>query len=824
MTKMFASRFAQLCFLSASPLALVVAAAPAAAQAQTRAFDIPAQPLSSAVLEFSRQADVMVVLPPELAAGKRSAAVKGSLSVNAAIAQLLRRTGLRAMPNAAGGYRVAPFAEGRGAARAESSTASSGEESEIIVTAQKREQRLIETPQAISVLSDKTLNKLGAVQFRDFANTVPGLSYTTQGPGWTQLALRGVTTGFDSGPSVGIYVDDVPFGASSALSGAATLTLDVGLFDINRIEVLRGPQGTLYGASTMGGLIKYVSKQPNTSAFSADLQTGVSATEHGGVSYNGAVTINAPLSADKAALRASAFYSHDGGYIDNLQLSHDNVNRGRVYGGRLDLLLAPAEALEVRIGAFAQNIHRDGTSFADISAAGVPIDGRLDQRRAYDEPFEQRFRLVSGTVKYDFGPAELTSISSYQTVRSQYFIDLTALYVPIFTPLGPPYSNYSAYGWINSRTTKKFTQEIRLTSKGNSPLQWLIGAFYTNEKVGDDQYFVVRGLAGQPLPDSIYTFDAPSKYREYAAFGNLTYHITDKFDVSGGIRYAKNKQNYTQNGTGLIGSTPPVSSRESVVTYLANATYKFTSHATAYVRFATGYRPGGPNYFVLDATTGQTFGSPNFEADRLKSYEAGIKFETDDRRYGADLAAYYIDWDNIQVSSFRGGFSVIANAPGGATVRGGEATLFAKPIEGLSLVGTLAYQDGHLSEADPDLRNTKGERLPTVPRFTASALADYQFTNTGLRPSVGVTVRHVSNRTASFNQSFTPQYRLPAYTTFDLRSAVAIGSINAQLFVRNVFDKRAQLSALTSFSGGGGPYRLSIAQPRTFGMMLTSSF
>jgi outer membrane receptor protein involved in Fe transport len=204
----------------------------------------------------------------------------------------------------------------------------------------------------------------------------------------------------------------------------------------------------------------------------------------------------------------------------------------------------------------------------------------------------------------------------------------------------------------------------------------------------------------------------------------------------------------------------------------------------------------------------------------LRSYEAGIKAETDNGTFGVDLAGYYIDWSNIQVQASRNGFSVIANA-GSATVQGSELTLTARPISGFTATGALAYQEAHLSEADQDLGAAKGERLPNVPRFTAALNADYTLRDTGVRPSIGATMRHVSERMVSFDSSAgLPQYRLPPYATIDLRSGITLSAVTVQLYMRNVFDKRGQLSALTNL----GPVQVSILQPRTVGMSVTTPF
>ena len=694
-------------------------------------------------------------------------------------------------------------------------------DTDIIVTAQKREERLIDVPQSVSVVAGEDLERAGATQFRDFANTVPGLAFTTVGAGQTQVSLRGVTAGVDISPTVGIYVDDVPYGASTSFAGGATLALDVGLFDLDRVEVLRGPQGTLYGASSMGGLLKYVTPEPNSNATSVNLRAGLSATEHGGINGFGAAAVNIPLSPDRAGLRLSGFYSRDGGYIDDVARGVKDVNSSDVYGGRADLLLTPAEGLRIRLSGFVQNIDRDGQGVADYSFAGTPADGSLDQRRLLGEPFEQRFRLVSGTVSYDFGPVELTSISAYQTARTSQIQDLSVAYVPRVEFYFPD-RDYSAVGYRVGTTTKKFTQEVRLASAPSDSFEWLIGGYYAHEKSNVPAEFLPIDAAGNPATNDLFTYEAPSKFEEIAAFANATLHITGKLDLIGGLRYAANDQRYAQGGGGFFGVvSPPTTSEGDVFTYLASLRYEVSDNATAYARFATGYRPGGPNFRTNDPATGLPVGPAAFESDSLESYEIGFKGQTADRRFGLDVSAYRIDWDNIQLSVVRNLFAGIANADGGARVYGFELAATAKPVPAFTLAGTLAYQHAELRAAQPDIGAVAGERLPNVPRLMATLNADYRFGDSAGAPTLGATLRHVGSREASFDASVSrPQYHLPAYTTVDLRLGASFGAVDAQLFVHNLFDERGQLSAATLL----GVPQVAMIQPRTFGIALSSRF
>jgi iron complex outermembrane receptor protein len=831
--------------------------------------DIPAGELSVALLRLAKQYGADLVYRPEQVYGLKTHGAHGQLTTEQAVTRLLQGTQLELRSDSSGAMLIAPplvesthganvppasndapissdgsqegkkntssdfrvDRENQRLAQSTSTVGSAGQMSandptastalaEIVVTAQKREERLIDTPQSVSVLSSDDLNRIGALQFRDFANTVPGLSFTTVGAGFTQVSLRGVTAGQDISSTVAIYVDDVPYGSSSAFAQGGQVALDVGLFDVDRIEVLRGPQGTLYGASTMGGLIKYVTKRPDASNTSVDIRSGVSDTQNGGVSYDGSMAVNAPIVADKAAVRASVFYSHDGGYIDNVALGQNDVNRSGIYGARLDFLLTPNDALTIRIGGFLQDISRDGQSTADYTLGGVPLYGSLDQHRLFAEPFTQHFRLVDGVITYDFEAATLTAVSSYQTSRTDIFYDLSAIEAQgqIFS-LGP----YSAVGLPQGLSTNKFTQEVRLASKTAGVLEWLVGGFYTHESSQNTQAFTLRDLAGEPAQNDFFTQLYSSTLKEYAAFGDVTYHITKKFDVAGGIRYAHNDQTYTQTGSGAFAvNTPTLGSGQGVATYLANARYHFDENTTGYLRFATGYRPGGPNFIVIDPVTSLPSGPKTFGADHLKSYEAGVKAQTADRRFSIDLDGYYIDWTNIQINATNAdGFGFIENAPGGATVRGAELTLTARPFGGFLASAAFAYQDAHLSQADSNLGGAKGERLPEVPHVTAAVNADYEIWSGALKPTVGATVRYVSDRKASFDNSpGFPQYRLPAYAAVDLRNSYVLAPVTLQLYVRNLFDARGQLSADAS----RGPAEVSILQPRTFGVTATMHF
>jgi iron complex outermembrane recepter protein len=862
----------RLCRISLTGLLAAVSLTTQLAYAQTiYQFDLPAQPLADSLRAVGRLTHTNVLFDPPLVDGLGAPPLKANLTASQAYARLLVGTALQSKflddttveiariaeataptdppagidPSAASPgpdpkegktnsrreFRPAQVDQGAPAPASTAGSSNSGSYAnsgevkleEIVVTAQKRAERLIDVPQSVTVLTSQDLSRMGAVQFRDFANTVPGVSFTTEGAGITQIIMRGVTTGVDQGPTVAIYVDDVPYGTSTPFGGGATASLDVGLFDLDRIEVLRGPQGTLYGASAMGGLLKYVTKRPDTSTFAGDVFAGLAGTRDGGISYNGASEVNFPIVVDRAAVRASAYYFRDGGYIDNLTLRDDDVNRAGIYGGRLDTLLTPSDALSIRITGFLQNIARDGTSLAGFSVTGTPLDEGLDQRYQIPEFFNQRFRLVSGTVEYDFGPAQLTSISSYQSMSLDSQYDISSIDVPLLGLLFD--RTYSAVGVYGVSSTKRFSQELRLASHGRGRVEWLAGAFYTHESTTDYQIDNPYDLGGHLSPNDLFTYYAPTLYKQIAGFADLTLRCNDKLDISGGLRYSQNRQSHGQTGSGLlIGSSPTIEITDDVTTYLADARYHPTHQSTVYLRYATGFRPGGPNFVAADPVTGMPLAPPTYKSDQLRSYELGIKAATAAHGLGVDLAAYQINWSDIQIQAIRNGLTVIANA-GKAVIRGGELDLSVRPGEDLTVTAAFGYQDAHLAEASADLGGAEGERLPNVPKFTAALNSDYEIWRGGWQPIVGATIRFVSDRTSGFGPTGTStNYHMPSYTSVDLRTGLTIGRVVAQLYAHNVLNERGQLSAQPVFALFGGPAHVSVMQPRTIGINLSTSF
>jgi outer membrane receptor protein involved in Fe transport len=439
------------------------------------------------------------------------------------------------------------------------------------------------------------------------------------------------------------------------------------------------------------------------------------------------------------------------------------------------------------------------------------------------EPFRSHFRLASGTITNDFGGATLISVTSYQSARASAVTDGSAVYAPLLQLFFAIPAQAVSVSEV--ARTHKFTEEVRLASAPNRRLEWQIGGFYTHETSLLQQIGGVFGANLVPIPVNIVTARIHSRYEEYAAFGDLTYHFTDRFDVTGGLRYAKNNQRFEQDASGLLVTSGPLrTSHEDVVTWLANARYRFSPNVTAYARFATGYRPGGPNFLVLDPVTGNPAAPATYKSDTLASYEVGLRAETPDRTFGIDLSAFFIDWKDIQLLTAIAGVTTYLNA-GGAHIKGLELTLTARPAPAFVATGAFSYNDGQVTDDNAALGAKAGERLPNSPHFTAALNFDYRARGNPLHPALGATIRYVSNRTASFDANGSlPQYRLPGYASVDLRAGLTAGPVDVQLYVHNLFDRRGQLSAQTVLSAFGGPAQVTMLRPRTIGLELSTRF
>jgi len=337
----------------------------------------------------------------------------------------------------------------------------------IVVTAQKVAQSLVDVPLSISVVGASELERAQATSFQDYVKLVPGLQLTQATPGFGRLVLRGINTG-GVASTVGVYVDETTFGSSSGLANGAILAGDFDTFDIARVEVLRGPQGTLYGASSLGGVLKYVTVEPQFDSFQGRVRGTMETVDNGDMSYSGAAVANMPVS-DNLAIRASGFYRKLGGFIDSIGTGGSdvasNINDSKVTGGRASMLFKPSDAVSLRLSAFVQDIDNGSSSTVDSdSLTGKTLYGRLTQSQYVPEAADVRYRVFNATGVFDLGFADLTTATSYGTLTQDFRVDFTTLISPLLQAIfGAPNESF------NQQITrvKRFTQEVRLSSQKN---------------------------------------------------------------------------------------------------------------------------------------------------------------------------------------------------------------------------------------------------------------------------------------------------------------------------------------------------------------------
>lgn len=710
-----------------------------------------------------------------------------------------------------------------------------GSDEEIIVTAQRREQALIEVPQSISVVSGATLEGQHADSFADYLKLVPGLQLDESRQGQARLIIRGVNTeGVAS--TVGVYMDETPFGSSSGLVNAAVLAGDFDTFDLDRIEVLRGPQGTFYGASSLSGVLKFVTRAPSTDRLEVRTRAGIETTGGGDASYRGNLVVNIPLS-DSVAFRASGTYRREGGFIDSIGIGGSdvdkNINDAEIYGGRASLLIKPSETFNLRLTAVAQNIKADAASLVESDPDTLDtLYGRLTQSQFVPTFSDLRYRVYNATGTLDLGFGELTSSTSYATQKQKLQTDYSFALSPLIEALlGVPNEFFQA-----QRTdSKKFTQELRLSGE-SKVADWLVGAYYTSEDGLILQDFIAATpgsttpIAGLPL---IGFARVESDYREIAVFADVTWHLTDRFEIDVGGRYSSNKQKAHQLTDGiLVGGANDfgnIRSKEDVFTYSVAPRFALSDDASIYARIAKGFRPGGPN--VLPPGAPAEFGS--YDSDSVISYEAGLKMQSADRVFGLDIALFHIDWKDIQLLATQDGFNFNANG-GGAKVDGAEFSARINPAPGLALSVNGAYTNARLT-TDTEIGGLDGDRLPFTPKFSASLNADYKWAvGNDATARIGGSLRHVSSQSGSLDTAFRTengrQRRVEAYDVIDLRAGVDFGRFSVDAFVRNLGNSHGRTSTTgTDVFGGfplypGGAIGTGVIRPRTFGMSLGAEF
>lgn len=851
-------------------LALCGVIAPAAAQAIAHSYylNIPRQPLDAALRDLAQQTGLQIARFNDAKAGTSLVGpLSGEMSVDSALKSLLgpnrltyrivnERTIAIVPPRFAGGTQAATSAttpssanaargeqqEGKstsssrfrlaqapaGQAGAASALAQGQQKSaqaplleEVVVTAQKREERLIDVPVPVTAIGGPALIERNQVRLQDYFESIPGLSLTTDANGGPIVAIRGLTTG-GGNPTTSVTIDGVPFGSSSAYGAGPALFPDIDPSDLARIEVLRGPQGTLYGASSLGGLVNYVTTEPSTDRLDGRVEADLSTVQNApNPAYGVRAAANVPIS-DSVAVRISGFARQTPGYIDNVLTGQKGTNRLEAEGGYASLLVRPSNDWSLRLSALYQNNEGYGLDYAD------PELGDLKQNNIPGTGlYHSAIQAYSAVLKARFGSAQLTSLTGYSVNAMHDVEDVTN----IFGPIAALEFGVGGVQLPDRQTTDKVSQEIRLSMPVGDRVDWLLGLFYTHEKARMHQDLWAEDIAsGAVLPDgNILDATWPTTYTEYAAFTDLTVHFTDRFDVQLGGREGANRQTYSEvdgggytTVFGLPGApaplvTPEVDTKDSAFTYLVTPRFRISRAAMVYARVATGYRPGGPN------PTCSAFDVPcHFGPDQTQDYEIGMKGDVLDHRLDFDGSVFYIDWRHIQLDTTAACncADIFVNA-GSAKSQGLELSLQARPISTLTVSGWVDYTDAVLTAGFPATSTTvgsSGDRLPFSSRLSGNVAAEEQFpVSNRTTMFLGSQISYVGNRLGYFE--YLPQRSYyPAYADISLRGGLIWAGWRLTVFANNVADRRGVLGGQLPIPYGGDGY--AYIQPRTVGVSI----
>ena len=641
---------------------------------------------------------------------------------------------------------------------------------EIIVTATKREQSLTDVPFSVNAQSQNDIQRSGSQSLEDVARNVAGLTIQNLGPGQSQVAIRGVSAGqvVRDQPGVkeqvGVYLDD-------SVISLSLFTPDLDLFDLNRLETLRGPQGTLFGSGSIGGTIRYITNQAQVGVQEGMIEADLNQIEEGGLGGHVKGVVNVPLG-ETAAMRIVGYHTEYGGFVDaftevpgsSLQYEvNDDVNSGSRTGGRLMFTFEPNEAVSIRPRLLYQNIETDGFNRQEVfnlfanpnTTTRRPVQlGEREQYLLLEEGFEDEIFIADLAVDWDLGAATLTSVTSYTDRSILVSRDASALTGSVSVDLGYPEAAVLLPSNLRDSTdVEQWTQELRVASNGDAVFDWVAGVFYSDTDrfyrqrlptPGYDDFTDAALGAGTSAAvangfgaDSPYNADLPYSLEQFAVFAEGTYDFTDRLRLTAGARWYdfEETRRFLSGGLFANGDDQTDTTTSDGLNPRAILAYDATDEVTLNAQVAKGFRLGGVND-PLNATLCQgsdldTFGGfQSYEDETLWNYEVGAKINRPTFRAG--VAAFYADIENLQTTLDAGSCSsrVVYNVPE-AHSTGIEFELEATPSDNLefSLAGTLLESqfDSTVQSNDGSVLGgiEDGNRLASTPEFQIAGAVSY---------------------------------------------------------------------------------------------------
>ncbi len=746
---------------------------------------------------------------------------------------------------------------------AQQSRSDTGQLEQIVVTAEKRETTVETTPISLTAVSGTDILNRGITDLASLMQSVPGVSIRTSGPGMTEFEMRGIASNGGNSPTVGFYFDETSLTAPAA-TNEGKIVISPDLYDLNRVEVLRGPQGTLYGSGSMGGTIRVIPNAPNPEVFESSAEAKFADTDHGGFDHGENAMINLPFWGGLAALRIVGSYSFDAGWIDRVVIAPGafplptNTVRGNVLAARIATEYHDVNDVErtvVRVSALFKPI--DGLTitpsylYQKLRAGGLPYIDSVPGTDAHYQPFDigesyrDEFHLTAMSVKYRTDVFEISSATAYWTRHEPLIQDASESWT---TGLGPAY--VSGYGPGNGgigaayadedNQSHQTTEELRIASVGDTRLKWLAGYFYSDFQSGWDIIFPSQTGAEVFGSNNLFSYYSPFKILQQSEFGELTYNITEPFAVTVGARRYHYDAPVGLNQYGALTSAVKTNTSENAqgVTPKVSLSYQFDKDLLVYATAAKGFRPGGgtgpvptsgplsceAQLMVQYGSKGFVNGPISFTSDSVWSYEIGEKWRSSDNRFSVNASGYFESWVGVQqVNALSScGYVYTANV-GDAHVYGGEIEARAIVVRDLEASANVTYAHAALvSSTLIDAGFDAGTPIQQVPKWSASVSLAYHH---DLTEDVALTARAESNYIGSRTDETFATNTLPSYDLTNIRGGFQGERWSAVLFVNNVADKRALLNNITQDAVNLPTFnRVAVSQPRTTGIDLNYKF
>ena len=838
------------CVLSAAGSAPASSQAVATSRSEARSFNIEAQDLGSALKAFAFQSNREIFFAPELTHGKQTHGVVGRYPELDALQKILADTGLTytvtesnaiLVRGSSNTTRPAAYVSGGSPlylAQTDASTTQLASESatsssttrnmtaasggaasrddsdaifEVIVTATKRQERARDIAGSVSAMSGEQLEAVGAQSYQDYLSRTPGVVFNAGPLGDSTAIIRGVGTsvGKDQGQGpTGYYINEIPL----TEPGYAIAIPDVDTFDVERVEVLRGPQGTLFGSSALGGAINFVAREASTESFDAALQTSASSTHHsdGDLGYTGKGMLNVPLS-DTFAIRGVAYYRTEAGYLDNIGTGRKASNEQTDEGGRFSAVWTPGEGTKVSLLSLY-----DKSETPDFGYR-YPDLGEFARNTLIPEPVEYELQLHSLRLDQDVGIGTLTAIAGYSEKKRNLTNDFTVFY-------GEGLPNPTPYFDRGKSENRSF--ELRLASPKGEKFDYLIGVMGTKtdktlrdsiSSVGSNSILAPDNDPADLRGDEFYWGVGKTDGEEKALFGEANYRFAEQWTLTFGGRYFDTEVNSRSvfNGVFYPGSLslPAGHQTEDGFAPKVSLAWRRDADLMVYALASKGYRFGNPNTIFPLAG----FDTPSgWETDSLWNYEVGVKTTWLDRRLQADLTVFVIDWSDLQVRLYRPDDVTFGTNAGKARNIGQEFSGMWRMNDVFDLTLNVTHLDAQLTETVVSAGNTvltDGQQLPGASEWQISALATARLP-LAYSPTVTLSHRYLTDAPQSLQ---TPNLRINGFGQTDLRVGATFDAVSVNLFVNNVADKRGVTFGYGDFGLGEQDF---IIRPRTIGVSL----